>query len=41
MSIPQCIILEIPWQTQSMIAYLLLTEHFWKFQLQIALWECC
>ena len=32
MRIPQCIILEIP-DTQSMIAYMILTEHFWK------LWE--
>ena len=37
MSIPQCIIR----YTQSMIAYKILTEYFWKFQRKITLWECC
>ena len=36
----QWIILEFP-DTQSMIAYKILTEYFWKFQWLIALWECC
>ena len=31
----------IPRHTQSMIAYKILTEYFWKFQWWIALWECC
>ena len=31
----------IPRNTQSMIAYKILTECFWKFQWKIALWECC
>ena len=35
MSIPQYIILEIP-NTQSMIAYMILTEYSWKFQ-----WAYC
>ena len=26
--------------TQSMVAYTILTEYFWKFQWNIALWEC-
>ena len=30
-----------PRHTQSMITYMNLTEYFWKFQLKIALWECC
>ena len=30
-----------PRHTQSMIAYMILTEYFWKFQWKIALWECC
>ena len=35
MSIPQCIISEIPdTLSQSMIAYKILTEYFWKFQLK-------
>ena len=29
-----------PRHTQSMTAYMILTEHFWKFQWKIALWEC-
>ena len=31
----------IPGHIQSMIAYNLLPEYFWKFQRNIALWECC
>ena len=31
----------IPTHTQSMIAYKILTEYCWKFQWEIALWECC
>ena len=31
----------IPRHTQSMIAYMILTEYFWEFQGKIALWECC
>ena len=30
-----------PRHTQSMIAYVILTEYFWKFQGKVALWECC
>ena len=30
-----------PRHTQSIIAYMILTEYFWKFQWTIALWECC
>ena len=40
MNIPQCIILELP-HTQSMLAYMILTKYFWKFQLISALWEFC
>ena len=31
----------IPRHCQSMIAYKILTEYFWKLQRKIALWECC
>ena len=31
----------IPRHTQSMMAYKILTEYFWKSQWKIALWECC
>ena len=31
----------IPGYTQSIIAYKILNEYFWNFQLKIALWECC
>ena len=41
LSIPQCIKYGIPYHTQSMIAYKILTKYFWKFQWEIALWECC
>ena len=27
--------------TQSMTLYIIVTEYFWKFQREIALWECC
>ena len=30
-----------PRHTQSMIAYMFLTEYFWIFQKKVALWECC
>ena len=30
-----------PRHTRSMIAYIVLTEYFWKFQWKIAYWECC
>ena len=30
-----------PRHTQSMVAYMILTEYFWKFQRKIAFWECC
>ena len=30
-----------PRHTQSMVAYKILTEYFWKFQRKIALWVCC
>ena len=30
-----------PRHTLSMIAYLILTEYFWKSQRKVALWECC
>ena len=30
----------VPRHTQSTIAYKILTEYFWEFQLIIALWEC-
>ena len=30
-----------PKRTQSMIAYMILTEHSWKFSWNNALWECC
>ena len=36
MSIPQCIILEIPVNDSNMI----LAVYFWKFQWKIAFWEC-
>ena len=31
----------IPRQTQSMKAYKILTEYFWEFEFNVALWECC
>ena len=30
-----------PRHTQSMVAYMILTEYVWKFQWKIVLWECC
>ena len=30
-----------PRHTRSMIAYMILTEYFWKFQWKTASWECC
>ena len=30
-----------PRHTQSIIAYMILTGYFWKFQWKIASWECC
>ena len=30
-----------PRHTQSMITYMILSEYFWKFRWNIALWECC
>ena len=30
-----------PRHTQSMIAYMILTERFWKFQWKIGFWKCC
>ena len=38
MTITQCIILEIPDTLNDSIHDF---EYFWKFQLKIALWECC
>ena len=31
----------IPRHTQSMIAYTIVTEYFWKYKSKVALWECC
>ena len=33
--------LGIPIHTQSMTAYMILTELFWEFHSKVALWECC
>ena len=30
-----------PRHTQSMIAFIILTEYFWKFQWKFTLWERC
>ena len=32
---------EIPIHSQSMTAYMILTELIWEFHSEIALWECC